>query len=117
MDKYALSDIERLQHISDAVDLILKFCKGKSEIDFIEDKMLSSSVLYQFIIIGEAIRNVDPVLLRNYQYPWHLPRSFRNYAAHEYFEINLKQVYKTITDLLPDFRRIIEQMIENESKH
>ena len=117
MDKYGLSDIERLQHISDAVDLILKFCKGKSEADFFNDQMLSSSVLYQFIIIGEAIRYVNPELLGKYSYPWHLPRSFRNFAAHEYFGINLKRVYKTITDLLPGFRRIIDQMIEKESQH
>jgi uncharacterized protein with HEPN domain len=117
MARYGLSGIERLQDISDAIDLILKFCHGKSEIDFIEDKMLSSSVLYQFIIIGEAIRNVDPVLLGKYEYPWHLPRSFRNYAAHEYFEINLKQVYKTITDLLPEFKILIDRMIEEESNN
>jgi uncharacterized protein with HEPN domain len=115
MDKYGLSGIERLQDISDAIELILSFCRERSEADFLNDQMLSSSVLYQFIIIGEAIRNMDPVLLGKYEYPWHLPRSFRNYAAHEYFEINLKQVYKTITDLLPEFKTLIDQMIEKES--
>ena len=115
MDKYGLSDIERLKHISDAAGLIFYFCEGKKESDFITDKMLNSSVLYQFIIIGEAIRSVDPDLLARYHYPWHLPRSFRNYLAHEYFGINLKQVFKTITDLLPEFKRIIDQIIEDES--
>jgi uncharacterized protein with HEPN domain len=117
MDKYGLSDIERLQHISDAIGLIFNFCEGKEESDFIADQMLNSSVLYQFIIIGEAIRYIDPDLLSKYRYHWHLPRSFRNYLAHEYSGINLKQVYKTITDLLPEFRKVIDQMIESESKH
>ncbi|MCK9401016.1 MAG: hypothetical protein M0Q51_13625 [Bacteroidales bacterium] len=40
MDKYGLSDIERLHHISDAVDLILTFCEGKSEADFLDDQMI-----------------------------------------------------------------------------
>jgi len=115
MDKFGLSDLERLQLISDAVDLILTFCKEKSEADFSKDQMLSSSVFYQFIIIGEAIRYVDPELLARYPYPWHLPRSFRNYVAHEYFGINLKQVYKTITELLPGFKTMIDRMIEEES--
>ena len=53
-------------------------------------------------------------LLRKYPYPWHLPRSFRNYIAHEYFGINLKQVFKTITELLPEFKRMIDQIIESE---
>jgi uncharacterized protein with HEPN domain len=116
MGKDGLSELERLRHISDAVDLILTFCEGKSEADFLDNQMLSSSVLYQFIIIGEAIRFVDPELLAKYPYPWHLPKFFRNYAAHEYFGINLKQVYKTITDLLPEFKTLINQMIVKESK-
>ena len=116
MDKHGFSDIERLSHISDAVGLIQAFCNGKNESDFLNDPMLSSGVLYQFMIIGEAIRFIDPEFLANYPYPWHLPRSFRNYVAHEYFGINLKQVYKTVTDLLPEFKRVVDLMIEKESK-
>jgi uncharacterized protein with HEPN domain len=116
MDKYGLHDIERLRHISEAVDLILSFCEGKNETDFLSDQMLNSSVLYQFIIIGEAISRIDPEILKKYQYPWHLPKSFRNYIAHKYFGINLKQVFKTITVLLPEFKILIDRMIEEESK-
>lgn len=114
MAKHGLSDIERLEHISEAVGLIREFCKGKEESDFLDDPMLSSSVLYQFLVIGEAIRYIDPELLGKYPYPWHLPRSFRNYIAHEYFGINLKQVFKTIIELLPEFKRMIDQIIESE---
>ena len=116
MVKYGLSDLERLHHISDAVGTILEFCEGKSESDFINDPMLNSSVLYQFIIIGEAIRYVNPELLEKYEYPWHLPRSFRNYVAYEYFGVNLKQVYKTVTMLLPEFKMLINRIIDKESK-
>ncbi|HNS17084.1 MAG TPA: DUF86 domain-containing protein [Bacteroidales bacterium] len=114
MDKSASSDIERLKQASEAIDLILRFAAGKAEIDFLHDPMRSSSVLYQFIVIGEAIRNMDPELLDKYPYPWHLPRSFRNYIVHEYFGINLRQVYKTVTDLLPELKKLIDHMIENE---
>jgi len=116
MVKYGLSDVERLRHISEAVDAILSFCEGKTEMDFLRDNMLNSSVLYQFIIIGEAIRHVNPDLLEKYDYPWHLPRSFRNYVAHEYFGVNLKQVYKTIIDLLPDFKLLVDRIIQ-EAAH
>lgn len=113
MVRYEPEDIERLKHISEATGLIIRFCREKSEEDFIQDEMLHSSVLYQFIIIGEAIRYLNPGLLERYDYPWHLPRSFRNYIAHEYFGINLKQVYKTVTDLLPDFKLMIDRMISD----
>ncbi|HNQ83038.1 MAG TPA: DUF86 domain-containing protein [Bacteroidales bacterium] len=105
-------DLERLKHISEATGKILHFCRNKSEDDFIKDEMLNSSVLYQFIIIGETIRYINPELLAKYDYPWHLPKSFRNYIANEYFGINLKQVYKTVTDLLPEFKELIDKMID-----
>lgn len=117
MDKPEISGIQRLHHISEAIDRILLFCTGKSQTDFLHDHMLNSSVLYQFIIIGETIRSVNQELLDKYPYPWHLPKSFRNYIMHEYFEINLIKVYKTITELLPEFKTVIDQMIKKESKN
>ena len=111
-----ISDLERLKHISEATGKIIKFSENKTENDFLNDEMLNSSVLYQFIIIGEAIRHVSPGLLTAYDYPWHLPKSFRNYIAHEYFGINLKQVYKTVTDLMPGFKELIDKMIEEMLK-
>ncbi len=116
MDKYGLTSLERLQHISEAIEKIILFCKGKNERNFLTDPMLNSSILYQFIIIGEAIQYVDQDILKTYPYQWHLPRSFRNYIAHEYFGINLSQVYKTITELLPDFKILIDHIIEKESR-
>jgi uncharacterized protein with HEPN domain len=117
MVKTTSYNIDRLNHISDAVGLILKFTEGKSEADFLNDQMISSSVLFQFIIIGESVSNIDQALLEKYRYPWHLPKSFRNYIVHKYFGINLKQVYKTITAMLPEFKILIDRMIEEESEH
>jgi uncharacterized protein with HEPN domain len=116
MDEYGFSSIERLGHISEAIGRIIQFCEGRGESDFLGDQMLSSSVLYQFLIIGEAIQYVDRDILKKNPYSWHLPRSFRNYIAHEYFGINLRQVYKTVTDLLPDFKILIDRMIELEKQ-
>jgi len=99
-------------HISEACKRIMEFCNDITEQEFIENEMLNNAVLYQFIIIGEAIRHVDKDILNRYPYQWHLPRSFRNYAAHEYFGINLSQVYKTVKELLPDFKTLIDTILK-----
>lgn len=114
MDKYGFTGIERLQHIVDAIEKIQTFNHGVTEEIFLTDDLINGSVLYQFIIIGEAIRYVDPGILKKYPYTWHLPRSFRNYIAHEYFGINLKQVYNTITEILPDFKNLVKEIITKE---
>lgn len=56
MGKDQRSDLERLDHNSEALDLIQFFCKDKGVEEFISDKQLNSSVLYQFIVIGKAVR-------------------------------------------------------------
>ncbi len=114
MDEYGLTSIDRLKHISSAVKSILEYCEDKSEKAFLADSLVQSAVLYQFLVIGEAIRFVDPDMLRKYPYPWHLPKSFRNYIAHEYFGINLRRVYATIAEILPEFKILVDRMIEQE---
>jgi uncharacterized protein with HEPN domain len=116
MDKYGFTGIERLQHIFEAIEKIQSFCKGVTEEKFIQDDLINGSVLYQFIIIGEAILYVDHEILKRYPYTWHLPRSFRNYVAHEYFGINLKQVYKTVKEVLPDFKNLVKEIITKEKQ-
>jgi uncharacterized protein with HEPN domain len=116
MDESGFRNTDRLRHIIEAIERIESFCRNISEKKFLSDDMINSSVLYQFLIIGEAIRHVDNQLLNRYKYPWHLPRSFRNYIAHEYFGINLKQVYKTVKELLPEFKILVQKIIEDESK-
>lgn len=112
MDNNIPTSADRVRHIQDACKKILDFCKDIGEQKFIEDEMLNSAVLNQFIIIGEAIRHVDTDVLKKYPYQWHLPRSFRNYAAHDYFGINLSQVYHTAKELLPDFKALIDTILK-----
>ena len=58
MDKYGFSSIKRLQYISDVIQMILAFSKNKTEAEFLSDDVINSSVLYQFIIIGEAYQSI-----------------------------------------------------------
>lgn len=90
---------ERLEHIKSAILKIKSFVKDVSLNDFLSDIIRQDAVLYQFIIIGEAILHVDKTILDNYPYPWHIPRYFRNFIAHEYHKIKLERVYNAVNDL------------------
>ena len=48
-----------LADIVEAADLIASFIEGQSEEAFVADRRLSSAVLYQLIIIGEAAGNIS----------------------------------------------------------
>lgn len=104
---------ERVEHIKSAIIQIRSYVKDKSLIEFKEDKMRQNAVLYQFIIIGEAIRHVDNSILEKYKYPWHIPRSFRNFIAHEYHKISLESVYNAAFNL-DSLLKIIDQILNGE---
>lgn len=90
---------ERFEHILTAIDRIKEFVANIDEKTFLTDIQIQSAVQFQFLIIGEAIRSVDHDILEKYPYPWHIPRSFRNYIIHEYHGIKMERVYYAIQDL------------------
>lgn len=105
---------ERLQHIEKAIETIKQYVDGKNSKVFCNSAMLHDAVLLQFVIIGEAIVNVEAELLNKYKYPWYKVKSFRNMIAHEYFNIKLSAVWLIIKTDLPALNEIIKQMLKNE---
>jgi uncharacterized protein with HEPN domain len=104
---------ERLQHIKTAILKIKSLVVDKSRNDFAEDMLRQDAVMYQFIIIGEAIRHIDNSILDKYPYPWHILRSFRNYIAHEYHKISMVSVYNAANDL-DKLLSVINSILINE---
>ncbi|MFN2439365.1 MAG: DUF86 domain-containing protein [Chitinophagaceae bacterium] len=104
----------RLQHIEKAITDIERFVKKESMKSFGENAMLHDAVMFQFIIIGEAINHVEEEKLEKYNYPWYKVRSFRNMIAHEYFNIKLDAVWQIIEKDLPDLKKIIQTMLKKE---
>ncbi|OFX51214.1 MAG: hypothetical protein A2046_07750 [Bacteroidetes bacterium GWA2_30_7] len=111
MDKSYQKD--RLEHIKNAILLIKLFVENQSETDFLNDIKGQNATLFQFLIIGEAIKNIDNSILDKYNYPWHIPRSFRNFIAHEYHKIRLEIVYKAAFDL-DSLLKIIDEILDKE---
>ena len=99
---------QRIEHVLEAIRLIREFVETVNEAAFLEDKKVQSAVQYQFLIIGEAIRQTDEDILSKYDYPWHIPRSFRNFIIHVYHGIKLERIYYATQDL---------DALENEMKN
>lgn len=114
MGRFKITNKQRLEHIIEAINKIEKYCKDQDFKSFCENDMLNNAVLHQFLIMGEAIINIDKDILDKYKYPWHLPRSFRNFIAHEYFGINLEKVWNTVNIEIPLLKEVIYQIYNNE---
>ena len=104
---------ERVESILNAVRLIRQFVEDEDEISFSKDIKLQSAVQYQFLIIGEAIRHIDDEILAKYNYPWHIPRSFRNFIIHVYHGIKVERIYYATQDL-NELEEQINRILTNE---
>ncbi|AFZ28684.1 protein of unknown function DUF86 [Gloeocapsa sp. PCC 7428] len=84
--------------------------------DFEQDKTLVKAVLYDFIIIGEATRNIPTEIKSRYpQIPWRLMSDMRNVFAHEYFQIDIMRVWLTVFTDLPSLIPQLETLLEQET--
>ncbi len=104
---------ERLEHILNAIGLIREFVANLDEAAFLSDRKTQSAVQHQFSIIGEAVRNIDESLLEKYDYPWHIPRSFRNFIIHAYHGVKMERIYYATQDM-GELERNILEILKNE---
>jgi len=104
---------ERVEHVLGAVKTIHQFVADVDETSFITDIKLQSAVQFQFLLIGEAIGNIDFEILDKYKYPWHIPKSFRNFIIHVYHGIKLERIYYAAKDL-DELEKQMKSILVNE---
>jgi uncharacterized protein with HEPN domain len=104
---------ERAEHVLCAISLIREFVEDVDETTSLSDLKIQSAVQYQFLIIGEAIRHMDDRILIKYDYPWHIPRSFRNFIIHVYHGIKMERIYYAAQDL-NSLEEAIQNILNNE---
>jgi uncharacterized protein with HEPN domain len=79
---------ERVQDIIGSILAILARTESKNLDDVLSDSTVGKATMYDFIIIGEAARNVPPnIQAKAPDIPWRLMTGMRNVAAHECFKL------------------------------
>ncbi len=104
---------ERAEHILNAIRLIRDFVENLDESDFLTDIKVQSAIQYQFLIIGEAVNYIEDDILAKYNYPWHIPRSFRNFIIHAYHGVKMERIYYAAQDL-DELEKQIGLILKNE---
>jgi uncharacterized protein with HEPN domain len=80
--------------------------------------MLVESVLYKYIVIGEAAANIPgEIQVRVPEVPWRLMSDMRNIMAHEYFRVNLNIVWGTIQNNLPPLVEPLRNLLTSEAEN
>jgi uncharacterized protein with HEPN domain len=85
-----------------AAQKILKFIDGISEEAFRASELHQSAVIRELQVIGEAARLVSEKSKTQYEaINWTIIIGMRNRLVHEYFRINLRIVWDTISNHIP----------------
>jgi uncharacterized protein with HEPN domain len=95
-------DLVRLRHMLDSCEAILSFVKGKNRKELDTNLLLTSAIIRQLEILGEAAVAVSLTTKEKFPHiPWKQAISMRNRLIHTYFDIDNETIWKTINNDIP----------------
>ena len=106
----------RITDILEAIEKIQRYVEGMDFNDFEKDSRTVDAVIRNFIIIGEAARNVPKdIVVLHPSLPWRIMGDMRNFAVHEYWGVELRTVWETIQNDLPPLVPLLRSISEEEN--
>lgn len=91
-----------LDDLIDSAEKIHRFLKGRTFDQFASDEVLFDAVLFNFQVIGEAVKKVpDEARSAVPEAEWSGPARMRDLIAHHYFSIDPQIVWEAATQHVP----------------
>ncbi len=104
-----------LLDIAKSARLVATFIQDVTKEAFLEDLKTQSSVLYQLIIMGEAVKRLSHEFRAQHPgVPWSLVAGMRDYLIHGYDIVDWDEVWKTATSDVPGLLAQIEPLLPTE---
>ena len=97
-----------IDHILNSINRILDYISGKDREAFVADQLTQDAVVRQLEVIGEATKRVSKELRsRNPDIPWTDMAGMRDVLIHDYIDVDLGVVWKTISEDIPNLKALI----------
>lgn len=109
-------DRVRLRHMLDAAREAAESIKGRSRADLDSNRIWALGLVKCIEIIGEAASRVKPESREQFsEIPWAQIIAMRNRLIHVYFEVDMDQVWKAITEDIPPLAERLEKILKDNS--
>ena len=106
-----------IQDIIEAIDKLMKFVKGMSYDEFVQDDKTVFAVVRAIEIIGEAVKNIPEEVRGSYpEIPWKDMAGMRDKLIHSYFGIKLERVWETANEEIPPLKPLFEKLLKELEK-
>lgn len=81
--------------------------------EFIQDDKSIYAVVRAIEIIGEAVKQVPTSIREKYsEIPWSSMAGMRDKLIHHYFGVNLKLVWNTVEQEIPEVRPVLQDALQ-----
>jgi uncharacterized protein with HEPN domain len=108
------TDHDRLLDISEAIQRIMEKLPSTKE-EFIRSDLLQVWVLYHIQVTGEAANSISAEFQKTHPtIPWKDLIAMRHLLVHQYFGIDLDEVWNTAKQDLPLLKQEISRILEQE---
>ncbi len=108
-------DEPTLLDIAKAARFARSFVEGLDKAAFMKDYRTQSAVLYQLVVIGEAVKRLAPQFRDLHpDIPWSLIAGMRDILIHGYDVVDWDEVWKTVISDLPDLLTKVEPLLPKE---
>lgn len=105
-DNAALLDVEQ------AARRVLRYVNGFDKAAFMEDDKTQSSVVFQLLVIGEAVKRLSfEFRIQHPEIPWSLIAGMRDNLIHEYDDIDWNEVWSTVSRDIPDLIERLQPLL------
>ena len=109
-------DRAALLDMLNAAQKVLQYKAGMNKVAFLDDDKTQSAVVFQLLIIGEAVKRLSSDLRAQHpEIPWSLIAGMRDNLIHRYDDIDLDEVWKTAEVDIPVLLTALESLLPNES--
>ncbi|GAB4406107.1 MAG: DUF86 domain-containing protein [Anaerolineales bacterium] len=110
-------DEATLLDIVNAARAVLAFTQGMRQDQFLEDIKTQSAVLYQLIVMGEAVKRLSREWRQRHpEIPWALIAGMRDHLIHGYDAVDWNEVWRTATADVPDLLNKLEMLLGQDSQ-
>lgn len=110
------ADIVYLRHILDAILRIDQYLQGIQEEEFFRNHLVQDGVIRQLEIIGEATKQISQKSREKHGHiPWKDIAGMRDKLIHDYFGVDIEQVWFTAKNDIPTFQKDIEEILKSTS--
>lgn len=105
----------RIEDILEGIRTIRGYVAGLDEASFRHDRRTVDAILRNLEVIGEAARHVpSDVRDRHPAIPWLDMADMRNVLSHEYFGVDLRLVWRTAVEDLPQVEPALAALLKED---